>query len=264
MLKTIFAQETRAEAKARWGAVADALHEKNDRLGAMMDASRDDLLAYMDWPREHWPQISSTTPTSASTSRSSAAQTPSGSSPNDAAIIRLVGALMIETNDEWAFRGFRRATGATVPSTATLHGAGDAGPHRRYSQRQAAHRGLLTSSSLSEGRPSYTMPRGTTIDRDLAAPLADHPDGALIRSLPGMGAVLAAGFIAYTGDTRRFASAGAPASATGLAPVQRQSGNRNGWPRAPRRVAGAAAVSAHETQQPRRGAVSSGGGPPEP
>ena len=51
----------------------------------------------------------------------------------DAAIIRLVGALMIETNDEWAFRGFRRATGATVPSTSPLHAGGKAdGRVRRY------------------------------------------------------------------------------------------------------------------------------------
>ena len=51
MLKTIFAQETKAEAETQWDAVADALREKNDRLGDMMDASRDDVLAYMDFPR---------------------------------------------------------------------------------------------------------------------------------------------------------------------------------------------------------------------
>ena len=60
------------------------------------------------------------------------------------------------------------------------------------------------------------------IDRDLEALLADHPDGALIRSLPGMGAVLAAEFIACVGDIQRFGSADALASAAGLAPVQRQ------------------------------------------
>lgn len=70
------------------------------------------------------------------------------------------------------------------------------------------------------------------IDTDLEALLADHPDGALIRSLPGMGAVLTAEFIACTGDIRRFGSADALASAAGLAPVQRQSGKRAGWRRA--------------------------------
>jgi len=70
------------------------------------------------------------------------------------------------------------------------------------------------------------------IDTELEALLAAHPDGALIRSLPGMGAVLAAEFIASAGDIRRFASADALASAAGLAPVQRQSGKRNAWRRA--------------------------------
>jgi transposase len=70
------------------------------------------------------------------------------------------------------------------------------------------------------------------IDRDIEALLASHPDGALIRSLPGMGAVLAAEFIACIGDIRRFGSADALASAAGLAPVQRQSGKRSGWRRA--------------------------------
>jgi len=81
MLKTIFAQETRAEATDQWGVVADALREKQPKLGALMDASREDVLAYMDFPREHWPQIASTNPSNASTARSSAAQTSSGSFP---------------------------------------------------------------------------------------------------------------------------------------------------------------------------------------
>lgn len=69
------------------------------------------------------------------------------------------------------------------------------------------------------------------LDRELAALLAVHPDGALIQSLPGMGAVLAAEFIACVGDIRRFPSADALASAAGLAPVIRQSGRKAGWRR---------------------------------
>jgi transposase-like protein len=47
MLKTIFAQQTRAEAGAQWEIVADALREKQPKLGALMDSSRDDVLACM-------------------------------------------------------------------------------------------------------------------------------------------------------------------------------------------------------------------------
>jgi len=102
MLKTIFAQETKTEAETQWDAIADALREKNDRLGAMMDASRDDVLAYMDFPREHWAQISSTNPLERVNKEIKRRSNVVGIFPNDAAIIRLVGAMMIETNDEWA------------------------------------------------------------------------------------------------------------------------------------------------------------------
>jgi transposase len=62
------------------------------------------------------------------------------------------------------------------------------------------------------------------LDRDLETLLARHPDAALIRSLPGMGATLTAEFIAQAGDLGRFGSADQLAAAAGLAPVLRQSG----------------------------------------
>ncbi len=62
------------------------------------------------------------------------------------------------------------------------------------------------------------------LDRELEALLARHPDAVLIRSLPGMGAVLTAELIAEAGSLSRFRSADALASAAGIAPVLRQSG----------------------------------------
>jgi transposase len=70
------------------------------------------------------------------------------------------------------------------------------------------------------------------VDRDLEALLDRHPDGTLIRSLPGMGAVLSAELIACLGSIERFQSADALASAAGLAPVIRQSGKSWNWRRA--------------------------------
>lgn len=66
--------------------------------------------------------------------------------------------------------------------------------------------------------------RLAAIDRKLAELVHAHPDGALIRSLPGMGVVLAAELLAEAGNLSRFRSAAALASAAGLAPVLRQSG----------------------------------------
>ncbi len=62
------------------------------------------------------------------------------------------------------------------------------------------------------------------LDRELEALIECHPDGALIRTLPGMGVIHTAEFIAQAGNLNRFRSADALAAAAGLAPVLRQSG----------------------------------------
>lgn len=62
------------------------------------------------------------------------------------------------------------------------------------------------------------------LDAQIEQRLARHPDAALIRSLPGMGAVLTAEFIAQAGSIERFKSSDGLAAAAGLAPILRQSG----------------------------------------
>ncbi|EGO93686.1 Putative transposase [Acidiphilium sp. PM] len=110
MLKTIFAQQTKADAAGQWDVVADALREKQPRLGALMDASRDDVLAYIDFPREHWAQIASTNPLERVNREIKRRADVVCIFPNDEAIICLVGALMLETNDEWTVVRCRAAT----------------------------------------------------------------------------------------------------------------------------------------------------------
>ena len=102
MLKTIFAQENKAAAVEQWDEVADALRAKHPKIGELMDASREDVLAYMDFPREHWPQIASTNPLERLNREIKRRADVIGIFPNDDAIVRLVGALMLEASDEWA------------------------------------------------------------------------------------------------------------------------------------------------------------------
>jgi transposase-like protein len=102
MIRTIFTQETKAEAFAQWGKVADALRDKHDKLGALMDASREDVLTYMDYPKEHWAQIASTNPLERVNKEIKRRANVVGIFPNDEAVVRLVGALMLEQSDEWA------------------------------------------------------------------------------------------------------------------------------------------------------------------
>jgi putative transposase len=102
MLKTIFAQESATDAHAQWKTVAEALTERAPRLAELMDAAREDVLAYTAFPKEHWPQISSTNPLERLNKEIKRRSDVVGIFPNDRAVVRLVGALMLEQNDEWA------------------------------------------------------------------------------------------------------------------------------------------------------------------
>jgi transposase-like protein len=102
MLKTIFAQETAKEAHTQWKAVADTLRERAPKLAELMDGAREDVLAYTAFPRDHWAQIASTNPLERLNGEIKRRSDVVGIFPNDRSIIRLVGALMLEQNDEWA------------------------------------------------------------------------------------------------------------------------------------------------------------------
>jgi putative transposase len=102
LLKTIFAQDTAEAAHAQWKQVADTLRERFSKLAELMDGSRDDVLAYMAFPREHWAQIASTNPLERLNGEIKRRSDVVGIFPNELAVIRLVGALMLEQNDEWA------------------------------------------------------------------------------------------------------------------------------------------------------------------
>ena len=95
-------RQTKAEAEKQGGIVADAPREKQPKLGALMDACRDDVLASMSFPREHWAQIASTNPLERVNRKVKRRSGVIGIFPNNGALVRRAGALMLETHDEWA------------------------------------------------------------------------------------------------------------------------------------------------------------------
>ena len=99
---TAFAQEDADSAKAQWRQVADQLRPKVPKLAVLMDEAEHDVLAYMTFPKEHRQKLHSTNPIERLHAEVKRRTNVVGIFPNEAAITRLVGAILLEQNDEWA------------------------------------------------------------------------------------------------------------------------------------------------------------------
>jgi transposase-like protein len=111
---TAFAQEDAASARAQWRQVADQLRPKACKLAAMMDDMEADVLAYMGFPQAHRAKLHSTNPIERLNGEIKRRTDVAGIFPNEAAIRRLVGAILLEQNDEWAVQRGRYMTLETM------------------------------------------------------------------------------------------------------------------------------------------------------
>jgi putative transposase len=85
----------------QWRTVADQLREKFPKLAVLMDDAESDVLAFMSFPKSHRVQIHSTNPLERLNAEIKRRTNVVGIFPNEPAIMRLVGALLLEQNDEW-------------------------------------------------------------------------------------------------------------------------------------------------------------------
>src|SRR5271154_750933 len=113
-MATAFAQDSAEAAKAQWRKVADQLRPKLPKLSAFMDEAEDDVLAYMSFPADHWPKIHSTNGLERLNGEGKRRTDVVGIFPNDEGIVRLVGAILLEQNDEWAVQRARYMTLETM------------------------------------------------------------------------------------------------------------------------------------------------------
>ena len=100
-IATVFAQDSTEAAHAQWRSVADQLRAKLPKLGSFMDGAEHEVLSYMNFPKAHWLQIHSTNPLERLNAEIKRRTNVVGIFPNDAAVTRLVGAMLLEQNDEW-------------------------------------------------------------------------------------------------------------------------------------------------------------------
>jgi transposase-like protein len=102
LVRTIFDQPDTAEVHAQFGRVVEALEAKLPAAAAHLAAAEADLLAFTAVPREIWRQIWSSNPQERLNKELRRRTDVVGIFPDRAAIIRLVGAVLMEQNDEWA------------------------------------------------------------------------------------------------------------------------------------------------------------------
>lgn len=104
LINTIFAQETAEAARTQWRTVTDQLRARFPKLADMMEEAEHDVLAFMDFPREHRTKIHSTNTIERLNGEIKRRSNIVGIFFNDAAIVRLGGALLLEQNDEYSIQ----------------------------------------------------------------------------------------------------------------------------------------------------------------
>jgi putative transposase len=100
-LRQAFLQPDRAQASAMLRHVADQLRQKWPKLAAFIDDSETDVLSYLDFPEQHRSKLHSTNPLERLNKEVKRRADVVGIFPNEAAIVRLIGAVLLEQNDEW-------------------------------------------------------------------------------------------------------------------------------------------------------------------
>jgi transposase-like protein len=115
-IATAFAQDDAEAAKAQWRRIADQLRPKLPKLAKLLDDAEADVLAYMTFPTAHRAKLHSTNPLERVNGEIKRRTEVVGIFPNEAAIVRLVGAILLEQNDEWAVQRSRYLSLESVAS----------------------------------------------------------------------------------------------------------------------------------------------------
>jgi transposase-like protein len=100
-IRTVFAQPDSESAHQQWRKVSDGFRARFPKLSFLMDEAEEDVLSYSAFPQEHWQKIWSNNPLERVNKEVKRRTNVVGIFPNEAAVIRLVGSVLLEQHDEW-------------------------------------------------------------------------------------------------------------------------------------------------------------------
>jgi transposase-like protein len=101
MIREVFVQPTQKKAREMWRAIAASAHNAIPKLTDAMNAAEDDVLAYMTFPAAHRAKLHSTNTLERLNKEVKRRADVVGIFPGEESIIRLIGAVLMEQNDEW-------------------------------------------------------------------------------------------------------------------------------------------------------------------
>jgi transposase-like protein len=101
VFRTIFAQPDPDTVSATWDQVRDQLGDRFPKIATLMDDAKTEVLAFTGFPRAHWTKIWSTNPLERLNKEVKRRARVVGIFPNEASVIRLVGAVLADMHDEW-------------------------------------------------------------------------------------------------------------------------------------------------------------------
>jgi transposase-like protein len=109
-----FLEPRRTAEKALTAVIQEAYVQGISKLATLMDAAEEDVLAYMHFPAAHRAKLHSTNPIERLNGEIKRRTDVVGIFPNEAAVVRLVGAILLEQSHEWATQRARYMTLETI------------------------------------------------------------------------------------------------------------------------------------------------------